>query len=91
MPSSAMRWWRTHSLRAGGWVGIGLSSSMLASELETVTDGMGDMGDGSGSGTMMGASKVVTGEGETGGGVGLGEREHDLPEARRGGGRVSQT
>ncbi len=46
--------------------------------------------EGSASPARMGASNVVT-EGRDGGGAGLGDREQDFAEARRGAGRVSQT
>ena len=85
VPSSAILWWRTQSLRAGGCVRICASPTKRGACRGEETSLATVWGDALGE-TMAGASKVVE---EAGGGVG--EREQGVFEARRGGGMVSQS
>lgn len=71
-------------------MGSGEPSFALASGGVRRVDGVSDMSESWGWGTLMGASNAETRGGEKGG-AGLGEREQDLMGARRGGGKVSQT
>lgn len=76
-------------MRAGGWGGTDSSCALAGAVSWVFVESIEVKTGASEPGTMMGASKVVTG-GEDGG-DGVWGREQDLSLARRGGGMVSQT